>query len=87
MFKDLKKHKFHYFILLLLLSVGIFVFLQAPHNLTTQRVVVVYLSCSYFLWGVIHHWYADKVTLYIVLEYALVAVLGLMIANTILIGR
>lgn len=86
MIRDLKKYSFHYFVLFLLFCIGLFLFIQSPHNQNVQQLVIVYLTSSYFIWGMLHHWIADRVTYTLMLEYALVALLGLLIAQSMLIG-
>ena len=87
MIKDLKEHSLDYLVLIAILLFGIILYIFFKNDVVMQRLIAASIALSYILWGIIHHHHADKITTKIVLEYILVAVLGFLVINSLLIGR
>jgi hypothetical protein len=87
MTSDVKRHTGHYSVLALVLASGFFLFSWFNYDLLLQRLVVIAVGLAYVLWGIVHHMLSDKATTKIVLEYSLVALIGYLIINALLLGR
>jgi hypothetical protein len=87
MIKDLKENPLDYLVLIAILLFGVILYILFKDDAVMERIIAISLALSYILWGIIHHHHADKVTSKIVLEYILVAVLGFLVINSLLIGR
>ena len=87
MIKDLKEHPLDYLVLIAILLFGVILYIFFKDDVIMERIIAISLALSYILWGIIHHHHADKITIKIVLEYILVAVLGFLVINSLLIGR
>lgn len=74
--REFFQHKLEYLILVAGLSILTLLFLAAWPNLIFQRVVVIGMSGFYFLWGVVTHLHADKITRRVIAEYLTIAVLA-----------
>jgi len=87
MTSDVRKHVGHYIVLAFILAFGLFLFSWFNYDLLLQRLVLLAVGLAYIFWGLVHHMLTDKVTTKIVLEYALVAIIGFVIINALLLGR
>lgn len=83
---NLKKHTFYYFVLLLILSVGMYITLQTSYDRNFQVLLLIVLVSFYVLWGIIHHLAKHDFCFKIVVEYILVGLLGFMAALFFLRG-
>lgn len=80
----MKTNIFHYIILGLILLAGtalLFIY-QAQQN--TQFYIGLGITISYFLWGIIHHYLIGDLHRKHVVEYGLIAVLGIVLLRIIL---
>jgi hypothetical protein len=83
--QDILNHKFAYSLLagLAIVYLGlVFVLRNIPQILLYSTVV---FGGLYFLWGVIHHSYEKNLSIRIVLEYILVAALGIVVMSTLVL--
>lgn len=77
--KSHSPHKIHlldFLILITILLVGATLIFVFNSNKTYQKLSIIGLSISYFLWGVIHHFKSQSHHWRIALEYLLVSSLG-----------
>lgn len=74
--KQLEKHKIYYFCLVLILASGLLLVRLAP-NKQIQSVFVVMIALFYFLFGSLHHIKNHDFRAKVVIEYALIASLGI----------
>lgn len=85
MMNDIVKHKFDYSILALMSGAFVLYFLNAkssPRNLLTATCI---FALSYAVWGFFHHARTKSLSRKVMLEYFLVAVLGIVIVSSLLI--
>jgi len=75
-------HK-HYFILIVGLVLLAFLFFLFNANLNLQRLIIILTGLYYFIWGVGHHFAQKDLHLKVVLEYLLIAVIGIIALLTI----
>lgn len=84
-FRDLRINKIDYSVLIFasLLFVGYFMYnLDHPYQLFATTII---FAIIYVLWGIWHHARSHHLNFRIVLEYFLIATLGVIIISTILI--
>lgn len=79
MFRELKKHKFAYTILVMALLTGIAFFMGVWPNVMYQRIVIVCMSVFYFIWGINTHLKTAYLTKQVAFEYFGVSFLGMCI--------
>ena len=75
--KELKKHKAYYFFLIAILILGFFAVYSSAPNVKLQSIYVVMTGFFYFILGVVHHVQNHDFHPKIVIEYALIASLGI----------
>lgn len=66
----------HYIVLFGLFGATILGFVLFYWDKTFQVALIIALATSYIAWGSVHHWLHDDLYPEIVLEYALIAILG-----------
>lgn len=74
---DLKRHRAYYFFLISILMLGIFLFTISAPNRALEALSIVTVAISYFFVGIVHHIQNHDLSSKIVIEYALIASLGL----------
>ncbi|HSD99006.1 MAG TPA: hypothetical protein VLB73_04955 [Patescibacteria group bacterium] len=82
----MKKHLGYYTSFLLIVAASIFLVFQNNGDKNVVLLFVSLFAVSYILWGVLHHLVHHSVTLRIVIEYIVVALLGVAIIFFILNG-
>lgn len=66
---------FDHLILGMILAVGVVLFFLFPPS-QKRKIIILFTSFSYILWGIWHSTRQDLLSVRVVLEYGLVAVLG-----------
>ena len=84
MIKKTAKHLLHYLPLIGVLLAGSFAFWFFSYNRAFQIVIAVVMAVSYVLWGVIHHMLHKDLHLSTVVEYVVIASLGLIIIFSVI---
>lgn len=82
----MKKHIGYYVSFFLILTSGIYVVLQTQGDKAQVMEFVGILAVSYVIWGILHHLVHHSVTMRIVLEYVIIASLGVAVIFFILNG-
>lgn len=82
----MKKHLAYYVSFLLILAGGFYLFTTSAGDKNLALSFVILLAVSYVIWGILHHLVHHSMTLRIVIEYAVVASLGVAIIFFILNG-
>lgn len=82
----MKKHLAYYFSFLLILGAGITAVFLSQGNKQVQMEFIVLLAGAYVLWGILHHVIHHSVTARLVIEYIVVACLGIAVVFFILNG-
>ena len=77
--KEIKQKPFEYIALALIFLVGLLVYFFADINSHTQRLVVYFLAASYFFWSINHHYRRGDLSVSIVIEYLVMALLGIVL--------
>ncbi len=76
--KDFPRHPLHYFSLLCIQLVGLWGVFWFGYNRMVQFAIVVSMSVSFVVWGIVHHGEHHNLHLKIVMEYILVALLAVL---------
>lgn len=85
MLGEIKKHKLDYSILAVLSGGFALYSVFFYHSPTNLFLATVLFTLCYIVWGVWHHAHSHHLTGKIVLEYFLVAALGIVIVSTLLL--
>lgn len=72
-----QSHIFYYLSLIGVLAIGMFLILALAPNRNLQMITLAGMSISYVLLGVTHHLINHDLVLKIVIEYILIAALGI----------
>lgn len=83
--KSIAKHLPHYFVLIGLFGAGIAAFIIFPFDRVFQMIVSIAVAASYVVWGIIHHAIHRDLYFSVVVEYLVVACLGLTIVFSMII--
>jgi hypothetical protein len=68
----IKSDLFHYFLLIIILFIGVYFYVSYAGS-GQQFVVVCLTSAAYVLWGIFHHAVYERLQLWIITEYLLIA--------------
>lgn len=71
------RHIFHYSILLIMMVAGIIAIIFTGRNLSAQTGIVILIGFAYFVWGLVHHALERTLHAEVVIEYLLLAALGI----------
>ncbi|MEX2007666.1 MAG: hypothetical protein WD992_02745 [Candidatus Levyibacteriota bacterium] len=71
------KHTGHYFSLLLILGLGLIGLKIAYPNRILEMEIIILTAILYVVWGIVHHHQNHSLNSKIVVEYVLIAALGL----------
>ena len=82
--KKISKHLPHYMPLLALFGFVIFAFILFSYDTLLLGIVSVSSAVFYVLWGIVHHYLHKDLYISVVIEYILVASLGLIIIFSLL---
>jgi len=82
--KDFSRHPLHYFTLLCIQLVGLWGIFWFSYQPALQLFILVSMALSYVVWGVLHHHQHGDLHIKIVLEYLLVALIGVLIFGSVL---
>lgn len=85
MFKQIKTHLFKYFVLLLILGLGVAGFILSIGHRRFQFKIIVITSFLYIVWGVTYHFFEKTLYPKIVVEYLAVALLAIVVLGGLLL--
>ena len=74
----------HYLSIIGIVALGFWGIVGFSYDPSFQAVVVVAMGIAFVVWGVIHHWLHVGLSFKIVLEYAAVALLGVLVLLSII---
>ena len=75
----------HYTSLFLVFAVGLGAFLSLSYNRFFQILIVIFMAIAYVVWGVVHHKMHKDYDLSVLVEYLVMAILGLVIVFSLII--
>jgi hypothetical protein len=73
----MKKHLFYYVSLFLILGIGSFVAIAVGSDVPLRMLCMVLVAVLYVSWGIVHHTLNHDISTKIVVEYVLIASLGI----------
>lgn len=79
----MSNHVVHYIPLVLILLLGLGGVSLYQYDTNIQRALIVATASGYVIWGVIHHKLHEELSFEIFLEYLFVAIIGCILAFTI----
>ncbi|OGM19384.1 hypothetical protein A2686_04905 [Candidatus Woesebacteria bacterium RIFCSPHIGHO2_01_FULL_38_10] len=83
--RRISKHLQHYLPLLGILSAGVFGFTVFSYDKIFQIILAISTACAYVSWGIIHHHIHKDLHLSVIIEYLVIAFLGLTIIYSVLL--
>ncbi len=85
--KSIKKGWLDFMVLGLVLVLGGIFFANASHSLYRQKISLVFTAAAYVIWGIVHHWRQEDLSLKIVIEYVFMAIVGVSLAYFVLLSQ
>lgn len=82
--KSFSKHLPHYLSLIGIFIVGIVGIYTFAYDRSLQMAVVVAMGVAYVVWGVVHHFIHRDLYLAVVIEYLVVAALGVVLVFSLI---
>jgi hypothetical protein len=82
--KNMTRHFQHYLPLVFVLIAGILGFSLFTYDRLFQSVLLVAVAASYVVWGVVHHYIHDDLHFSVIVEYAVIAILGVVMGLTLI---
>lgn len=82
--KKVTKHVKHYLPLVAILFAGLLGFLIFSYDRAFQLIILTAVSVAYVVWGLVHHYLHDDLHLFVIVEYIVIATLGLVIVFSLL---
>ena len=86
MYKKFKKHTGYYLSLSIILLLGLILIIVSSPNIRFQSVILLLTVVFYILWGLLHHFINHELTSKIMIEYALIGLLGISILFFFIMG-
>jgi hypothetical protein len=83
--KNIVRHLPHYFPLMGILVAAVIGFIYLPQDRMWQIAITVSMSVSYVVWGIVHHSMHKDFKPAVLLEYIVVALLGMVLVFSLLI--
>lgn len=83
--RDFSRHPIHYFTLLCIMLVGLWGLFWFSYKPAMQFSIVISISVSFIVWGIIHHYEHHNLNLKILVEYVLWAAFAVMLFGSLLI--
>jgi EamA domain-containing membrane protein RarD len=83
--KSFVKHLPHYFVLFGVLFAGVLAFTLFSYDKIFQMIVTIAVAVSYVVWGLIHHWIHRDLYFSVVIEYLVVATLGVVVVFSLIL--
>lgn len=86
MFKKINEHVIYYISLIIIFALGLFLISSVLPNKQLEMLYFVILAVIYVVWGILHHFINHELSSKIVVEYTLIATLGVAVMFFLLKG-
>ncbi|MCL5746909.1 MAG: hypothetical protein M1277_01330 [Patescibacteria group bacterium] len=86
MFKKINEHVIYYISLIIIFALGLFLISSVLPNKQLEMLYFIILAVIYVVWGILHHFINHELSSKIVVEYTLIATLGVAIMFFLLKG-
>ncbi len=81
----MQEHKvIHYLVLFVGFALFFFLFLLFRYNIYFQNIYIVSIGTFYCAWGILHHYFEDRLTKLVVLEYLSFSTFTIVLLLTVL---
>lgn len=87
MIQDIRNHLNHYTVLALILLLGLVLFLYFVNNPALQLLILIGAASAYVFWGFAHHALTRDLSLPVMIEYVLVAILVTVVVQFTYLAR
>lgn len=77
--RDFAHHPLHYFTLLCIMLIGLWGIFWFSYSRPVQLGIILSMSVSYIVWGIVHHAHHKDLHIKVVYEYILVALFSVLI--------
>jgi len=84
--RDIQKHHYYYFSQALIMICGVILAMHFRYDIRLTSLVITVMAILYVAWGILHHHFEHNLTLKIVIEYILMAVIGLVVLSFLIKG-
>lgn len=84
--KKINEHILYYISLIIIFAVGAFLISLVSPNKQLQMGIFLLIAVFYVIWGILHHFINHEISKKIVVEYILIATLGVAIMFFLLKG-
>jgi hypothetical protein len=78
--KNIKKHVWYYSVSVIIFLIGLVLLFAAKSNQPLQSMIILLIALLYFVWSLVHHYIHHQLHPRVVIEYALIAVLGVVLS-------
>lgn len=85
--KPVEKHIVYYVSLFLIIALGVVLAFQMSYNPRIQMAIVALTAFWYVVWGIAHHIREHDISAKIVVEYVLMASLGISVVFFLVMGK
>jgi len=82
--KDFAHHPLHYFALLCILAIGLWGIFWFDYYRALQLAIIVSMGIAYVVWGIVHHSLHRDLHVKIIFEYALMAMLAILVFSSLI---
>lgn len=82
--KEIKQKPLEYLSLAIVFIIGLVIYFFANISSHTQRLVVYFMAACYFFWSIIHHYRRGDLSVSVVVEYLVMALLGIILLTVTL---
>lgn len=82
--KHLSKHLPHYLSLVGIFAAGIIGIYFFSYDRDFQMGIVIAMAAAYVVWGIIHHWLHKDLYFSVVVEYLVIAALGVILVFSLI---
>jgi len=77
--KEIKQKPIEYMVLASIFLLGFLIYFFADVNSHEKRLVVYFMAASYFFWSIYHHYKRGDLSISIVVEYLIMALMGIVL--------
>lgn len=78
--KNFRVHFWYYMVSLIIFCTGLVLIMSVSYSHKLQSVFVIMVAVLYFVWSLLHHYVHHELHYRVVLEYALMASLGVVLS-------
>ncbi|MCW1949687.1 MAG: hypothetical protein KIH89_004590 [Candidatus Shapirobacteria bacterium] len=75
--KEVRQKPLEYLILGIIFFIGLILYFFAPFDAHGKRIIVYLMAANYFFWSLYHHYKRGDLSLSIIVEYLIIALLGI----------